>query len=100
MSNNYCDWTVLLLWDGLRFDAGFNLAIHEIFDKGANTLLGNCLALIKGKLLVLDGLLNGKGRPLLLEVEVTSVSTKGFRINGGKADDPLVLLSNRLQRLS
>lgn len=97
--NDHRDRTVLLLRDGLRLDAGFDLAVHKVLNKGADGLLGDRLALVEGKLLVLDCLLNGKGRPLLLEVEITCVSTKGFRINGGKVNDPLVLLGDRLQRL-
>lgn len=100
MRNNHRDWSILRFRDGLRLDAGFDLAVHKVLNKGANSLLGDLLGLVKGKLLVLDCLLDGKGRPLLLEVEVTSVSTKGFRIDGGKANDPLVLLGERLQRLS
>lgn len=100
MRNDHLDWTILRLRDGLRLDAGFNLAVHKVLDKGADGLLGDCLALIKRKLLVLDCLLNGKGRPLLLEVEVASVCTKGFRIDSGDVDYPLVLLGDRLQCLS
>ena len=100
MRHNHLDRTILRLWDGFRLDAGFDLAVHKVLNEGADGLLGDLFALVKGKLLVLDCLLNGKSRPLLLKVEVTSVSTKGFRIDSGKVDYPLVLLGDRLQRLS
>lgn len=100
MRNNHLDWTILRLRDGLRLDARLDLAVHKVLNKGANGFLGDFLGLIKRKLLVLDCLLNGKGRPLLLQVEVASVSTEGLRINRGNVNYPLVLQSDRLQRLS
>lgn len=99
MRNNHCDGTVLLLRDRLRLDAGLDLTVHEVLHKRPDGLLGDLLALVKGEFLVLDGLLNRKGRPCLLEVQVPSMSTKRLRINGGEADDTLVFLGKRLQGL-
>ena len=71
------DWTFLLLWDGLGLDAGFNLAVNKVLNKGANVIMGELLALIKGEFLVLDSLLNGKCGPFVdFQVQVTSVRSK------------------------
>lgn len=99
MRHNHFDGAILLLWDRLRLDARLDLTVHEVLHKRPDGLLGDLLALVEGEFLVLDGLLNRKGRPCLLEVQVTSMSTKRFRINGGEADDTLVFLGKRLQGL-
>lgn len=99
MRHHHFDGIVLFLRNRLRFDAGFDLAVHKVLHKRPNGLLGNCFGLVKGELLVLDGFLNGKGRPLLLQVEISGVSTKRFGINGGEANDTFMLLGEGLQGL-
>ena len=62
--------------------------------------MSELLALVKGELLVLDSLLDGKGWPLVhFKVEVTGMGAKRFGVNGGEADGSLVLLRQRLQGL-
>ena len=96
--HNDLNGTFVLLWDRFGFDAGLNLAVNKVLDEGTNVLLSQFLALIEGEFLVLDGLLNGEGGPFVdLKVQVTGVSTKGFGVNGGKADSALVLLGNGLE---
>ena len=91
---------LLLLGNGLGLDAGFELASHEIIDELANVFRRELLGLVKGKLLVLDGLLDRKGRPFVgFEVEILGVGAKGFSVDGGEADDTLVFLSDGLEGL-
>ncbi len=92
--------TLLLLGNILGLDAGIELASHEIIDELANVFRRELLALVKGELLVLDGLLDCKGGPFAsFEVEVLGVGAKGFGIDGGEADGTLVFLSDRLKGL-
>lgn len=89
---------LLLLWNRLRLDAGVDVAINEVLDECANIVMCKLLVLVIGKLLVLEGLLNSKGGPFaVFEVQVTSVCTERLGVNGGEADDPLVLLCERLE---
>jgi hypothetical protein len=90
----------LLFWDRLRLDAGLEFAVHEIFDKSANLLLGKLVA-VKGVFLVLDGLLNGeRWERIGGEVQIGGVGTKCFGIDNGHIDLASVLLCDRLQGLS
>lgn len=54
---------------------------------------------MEGELLVLGGLLDGESGPLLLQVQVTSVSTESSGINGGKVDLALELLGEGLDHV-
>lgn len=59
------DGSLLLLWDGLRLDAGLNLAVHKVLDEGSDSLFGQFFALVEGELLVLDGFLNSESGPFV-----------------------------------
>lgn len=84
---------LLLLWNRLRLDAGVNLAVNKFLDESANVVVCDFLVLVKGKFLVLDSLLDSECGPFaIFEVQVTSVCAKCLGINGGEAEDPLVLL--------
>ena len=37
--HNGLDGALLLLWDRLRLDAGFNLAVNEVLDECANVIV-------------------------------------------------------------
>ena len=99
MCHNDRNSILLFLWDGLGFDAWFKLALNEVLDESADLLLSELVAL-EGVLLVLDGLLDGeRWEGVGGEVEVGSVSTKGFGVNGSKIELAPVLLCNRLEGL-
>ena len=92
------DRALLLLRNRLRFDAGVNLALHKFLDESADLVVCDFLALVKGEFLVLDSLLDSKCGPFaIFEVEVTSVCAECLGINGGEAEDPLVLLCQWLE---
>jgi hypothetical protein len=100
VSDNDLNSVVLLLWDRLRLDARFELALDEVFDESADLLLGELVAL-KGIFLILDSFLNGEGRERFSrEVQVSSMRTEGFGIDDSHVEFALVLLSNRLEGLS
>ena len=81
------DRPLLFLWNRLGLDASLDLAVQEILHELADILGGEGLGLVKGELEVLDGLLDSKRREFLgLEVEVSSVSTKGLGVNGRDVD--------------
>lgn len=97
VSDDDLDGPFLLLRDGLRLDARVDLAVHEVLDESADVLFGQLLALVKGEFLVLDGLLNSEGGPLVgFKVQIARMSAKGFGVDGCEADYALVLFSNRL----
>lgn len=101
VSHDNLDWTFLLFGNGLRFDARVDLAINEVLDEGANIIVGELLALVKGEFLVLHSLLNSESGPLVhLEVQVTGVSAKRFGVNSREAERSLVLLCQWLESLS
>ena len=82
MCHNNLNRTLVLLRNRLALDAGLDLSINKVLDEIPNLLLGKFLCLIKGELLVLDGLLDGKGWPFVdLEIQITSVGSEGFCIN-------------------
>jgi hypothetical protein len=91
MGDNHCDWAILVLWDRLAFDTWLELSGNEVIHKFANGFLGE-FRTVEGEFLVIDRFLNGEGGPLAnFQIEVSSVGTEGFGINGGKADLALVL---------
>jgi hypothetical protein len=93
LGNNNCDGTLLGLGDGLRLDAGLNLASVELLNELGDAVVGDLLLLIEGELLVLDNLLDSeRGELVGLEVQVTSVSTESLGVNGSEVDLALVLL--------
>jgi hypothetical protein len=90
---------VLLLWDGLRLDAGRELAADEVFDESGDFLLCELVAL-EGIFLILDGLLNSEGREGIgRKVEVSSMSSESFGIDNGEVELALVHFSDRLECL-
>lgn len=97
LGDNNGDRTVVLLGDGLGLDAGVDLAGDKVVKELGNLLCGEVSAL-EGELLVLLSVLDGESGPLAdLEVEVTSVLTKGLCVDGGEVDLALVLLGDRLE---
>jgi hypothetical protein len=98
LGNNNSDGTVLLLGNGLTLDARLDLASDKVIEELGN-LLGGKVRALKGELLVLLRVLDGKGGPLAdLEVEVAGVLTKVLCVDGSKVDLALVLLGDRLER--
>ncbi len=98
VGHNDLDRALLLFWNRLRLDAGVDFAINEGLNECANIIVRNLLVLVKRKLLVLDSLLDGKSWPFaIFEVQITSVRTESLGVNGGEADDTLVLLCERLE---
>ncbi len=92
IGHNDLNRALLFLWNRLRLHAGVDLAINEILDEGANIIVCKLLSLVKRKFLVLDCLLDGESWPFaILEVKVTSMRAEGLGVNGGEADDTLVL---------
>ena len=92
------DRALLLLRNRLRLDAGVNLALHKLLDESADLVVRDFLGLVKGEFLVLESLLDSKCGPFaIFEVEVTSVCAECLGINGGEAEDPLVLLCQWLE---
>lgn len=68
---------LLLLRNGLALDTGCNLAVDKVLDKSADIIMCKFLALVKGKFLVLDCLLDGEGGPFVdFKVEVSGVGTE------------------------
>jgi hypothetical protein len=63
LRDNYCHWSFLFLWDRLRLDTRLDLAVNVILHKLAHVLLRD-LCSAEWELLILDGILNGEGRPL------------------------------------
>jgi hypothetical protein len=94
MSNHNSDGSILTFWDRFALDAWLKFARIKLSNEFTNGLLGNLLALLIWKFLVLDGILNGKSRPLAsFEIKVASVLTESLGVNGSKVDLALVLLS-------
>jgi hypothetical protein len=60
--NNHRHWSFLLLRDRLGLDAGFDIAINVVLHKLADVLLGDFRS-AEGELLILDSILDDKGRP-------------------------------------
>jgi hypothetical protein len=97
MSDHDSDSVLLLLGNGLRFDAGRQLAIDEVLDERHNLLLGELVALER-VFLVLSDFLDGKsGEGVGGEIEVAGMGAESFGVNDGHVQLALVLLGNRLQ---
>ena len=91
--------SLLLLRNGLALHARLDLAVDEVLDESANSLLGQFLALIERIFAVLDDILDGKGRELVgLKIEVAGVLTKIFSVDCRHVDNSLVLFGDGLQR--
>jgi len=91
-----CDRTLLFLWNRLRLDAGFQVAINKVLDKCANSLL--CELALEWVFLVLDRLLDGECRPSVCrKVEVSGMSAECLCVDGGKVDFALIFLGDWLQ---
>ena len=100
MRYNDLDRAFIFLRDRLALDAGLDLPINEVLNKGSNLLLSKLLRLIKRELLILDSLLDGKGRPLVdFEVKITSVGAEGFRVNDSKVNLAFMFLCDGFERL-
>lgn len=92
---------LLLLGDGLALDAGLDLALDELLNESANSLLADVLdsALLGvGELLVLGDVLDGECGPGAdLEVEVAGVLAESGSVDGSEVDLSAVLLGDGLQ---
>ena len=98
IGHNDLDRALLLLRNRLRLDAGVDLAVDEVLDKCANVVVCELLVLAKRIFLVLGRLLDGESWPFaIFQVQVTSVCAESLGVNGGEADDTLVLLCERLE---
>lgn len=96
--HNNLNRAVLLFGDGFRLDAWLHLPVNKVLNELANFFLRERLALVKGELLIFDGLLDRKCGPFTgLEVQVVSVSTESFGVDGCEADDSLVFFRHRLE---
>lgn len=92
------DAALLLLGNRLALDAGRDLAVNEILNESADFVMCNLLALVKGEFLVLDSLLDCKGRPLVdFEVEVTGVGAERLGVNSCDVNLALVFLRDGLE---
>jgi hypothetical protein len=93
--NNNVDGSILLLGDWLRLDARGHLSIDKLLNELIDILVSNLLALVKGKFLILDRLLDSESWEFAnLEIEVGGMGTEGFGINNSEVDLALVLDSN------
>ena len=98
VGNNDGDRAVLGLWDGLRLDAGLDLAVKDILDELGDVFLDNLLGLVVRVFGVVGGILNGERGPLLsVEVQISTVSSESLGVNGCEVESTLVLLGNGLQ---
>lgn len=87
------DGAVVVLGDRVGLDAGLELSGDKVIDEFGNVLGRELLVLRVGVLLVVSRVLDGKGGPLLLEVQVSGVLAERGGINGGKVELALVLCS-------
>lgn len=91
---------ILALWNRLRLDAGVDLSSDKVVNKLAYVLLGQLLALVERKLLVLGDFLDGERGPLAeFEVQVATVLSEGLGVDGREVDLALVLFGDWLQFL-
>lgn len=92
---------ILLFGDGFRLDAWLHLPVDKILNELANFFLCERFALVQRELLIFDSLLDRKGGPFVgLEVQVVSVSTESFGVDGCEADDSLMFFRHRLESFS
>lgn len=100
MCHDDLDRALVFLRDRLALDAGLDFPINKVLNESTNLFLSKLLRLIKGKLLILDSLLDGKGWPLVdFEVKVSCVGAEGFRVNDSKVDLAFMLLCDGFERL-
>ena len=93
VGHNDLNRALLLFWNRLRLDTGVDLAVHKGLNECANIIVSKLLVLVKGKLLVLDSLLDSEGGPFaVFEVQVASVCAEGLSVDRSEADDSLVFL--------
>ena len=98
MRDNDLDGPFLLLRNGLRLDAGLDLAVNEVLDEFADFVVCDLAFLAEGEFGVLDCVLDGKGGPFsILKIQVASVCAEGFGIDCSEIDRSLVLLGEGLQ---
>ena len=99
LRNYNCDGALLLFWDGLGLDARLYFSSDKVVNELANTLLIELLVLREEReFLVLNRLLNGKGRPFAnLKIKIVSVLAKGFGVDSSEVNSAFVLFSNRLK---
>ena len=92
---------LLLLRDGVGLDAGLNLALNELLNESADSLLADVLngtLLGVGVLLVLGDVLDGERGPGAdLKVEVAGVLAESGSVDGSEVDLSAVLLGDGLQ---
>lgn len=101
LGDNGDDGALLLLGDGLRLDAGLDLAGSEVVDELGNGIVGDLSLLVEGELLVLADLLDGE------RGELVGLGGSSYRREHRKAlasmvaklTFALVLLSNGLESL-
>lgn len=100
LGDNDGNRAVLLLRNGLRLDAGLNLAGNEVVDESADGCSGD-LSASEGELLVLGGVLNSESGPLAdLKVQVAGVLAESLGVDGSDVELAFDLLGNRLEEVS
>ena len=98
MRDNNLDATLLRLRDRFALDTGRDLAVNKVLHESTNLIVRDLLALIEGELLVLDGLLDSEGGPLVdFEIQVAGVGAKCLCVDGGEIDLAFVLLGDGLE---
>jgi hypothetical protein len=101
LGDDHSGTRLLLLGDGVRLDAGLDLALNELLNESADSLLADvldCALLGVGVLLVLGDVLDGERGPGAdLEVEVAGVLAESGSVDGSEVDLSAVLLSDGLQ---
>ena len=95
MRYNNLNATLLRLRDRFALDTRGDFAINKVLHESANLIMRDLFALVKGEFLVLDGLLDREGGPLVdFEVQVAGVGAKGLGVDGGDVELAFVLLGN------
>jgi len=101
LGDDHSGTRLLLLGNRLALDAGLNLALNELLNESADSLLADVLdgtLLGEGVLLVLGDVLDGESGPGAdLEVKVAGVLAESGSVDGSEVDLSAVLLGNGLQ---
>ena len=101
LGDNHGGTRLLLLGNRLALDAGLNLALNELLNESADSLLADVLGgtlLGVRELLVLGDVLDGESGPGAdLKVKVAGVLAESGSIDGSEVDLSAVLLSDGLQ---
>ena len=101
LGDNHGGTRLLLLGNRLALDAGLNLALNELLNESADSLLADVLGgtlLGVGELLVLGDVLDGESGPGAdLKVKVAGVLAESGSVDGSEVDLSAVLLSDGLQ---